>query len=175
MSRVKPLILLALAATVTLSACSRKEGTLMNLRSPSRGPDEFAILPTKSLEMPKDVVTLPDPTPGGSNRTDPTPRADAIKALGGNPRALTTAGIPAGDAAIVNTASRYGVSGDIRAVLAEEDREFRSKNRGKLLERLFRVTVYFNVYDDQALDRDAELRRMRRAGVRTPAAPPAVE
>jgi hypothetical protein len=175
MPRVKPLILLALAATVALSACARKEGTLMNLRSPSRGPDEFSILPTKPLELPKDLAALPEPTPGGGNLTDPTPRQDAVRALGGNPKALTANGIPAADSAVVNTASRYGVAGDIRAVLAEEDREFRRKNPGKLLERLFRVTAYFNVYEDQSLDRYAELRRMRRSGIRTPAAPPEPE
>lgn len=167
----KPLILLALAATVGLSACGNK-GNMMNLRATGRGPDEFAILPTKPLVSPSDYSNLPEPTPGGANASDPTPIQDATAALGGNPKLLTTAGVTRGDVGFIQAASRYGVSGNIRTALAEEDREFRSKNRGKVLERLFGVTVYFSAYKDQTLDRHAELKRLRRAGVRTPAAPP---
>jgi hypothetical protein len=43
----------------------------MNLRSPHDGPDEFAILPTKPLEMPGFQV-LPEPQPGARNLVDPT-------------------------------------------------------------------------------------------------------
>ena len=172
MVKVKPILLLALAASVALSACARKDGGMMALRATGAGPDEFAILPTKPLTMPKTYAELPDPTPGGSNITDPTPHADAVKALGGNPKHLTRDGIPRGDQGVVAAASRYGVSSNIRGVLAEEDKEFRSKNRGRVLERLFGVTVYFSAYESQTLNRHNELKRMRRAGVRTPAAPP---
>lgn len=167
----KPLILLALAAIVGLSGCANK-GNMMNLRASGRGPDEFAILPTKPLVAPTDYASLPEPTPGGSNISDPTPIQDATAALGGNPKLLTKTGVARGDVGFIQAASRYGVSGNIRAALAEEDREFRSKNRGKVLERIFGVTVYFSAYEKQTLDRHAELRRLRRAGVRTPAAPP---
>lgn len=171
MPKVSWSILLVLSAVVALSACSRKEGGMMNLRS-SGGPDEFAILPTKPLTMPKDLTELPPPTLGGSNLTDPTPKADAVAALGGNPKYLTADGIQRGDEGIVATASRYGVNGNIRTALADEDREFRKKHRGRLLERLFGVTVYFGAYEKQSLDRYSELQRMRRSGIRTPAAPP---
>ena len=173
MAPFKPVLLTALALALVLSACSKKEGKMMNLRASGSGPDEFAILPTKPLESPKDYAALPDPTPGGVNLADPTPRADAVKALGGNPKYLTRDGIPSGDSAIVSAASRYGVASDIRPTLAEEDKEFRSKNKGKLLERILGVTVYYKAYEPQSLDRQAELRRMRKSGVRTPAAPPA--
>jgi len=172
MIRLKPVALLTLATMIAVAGCAKKDGKLMNLRSTTRGPDEFAVLPTKTLEVPKSYSVLPDPTPGGVNLTDPTPQADAVKALGGNPKVLARQGIPAGDQGIVQTASRYGVASGIRSTLATEDKEFRSTHRGKLLERLFGVTVYFKAYADQSLDRHEELRRLRRSGVKTPAAPP---
>ncbi|MFT4715320.1 MAG: hypothetical protein ACI861_000068 [Paracoccaceae bacterium] len=169
---VKPLILLALAASLGLSGCSNKDKSMLNLRSTERGPDEFAILPTKPLVQPGDYNELPSPTPGGSNITDPTPKQDAVKALGGNANYLTATGSSKADIGFINAASRYGVSANIRAALAEDDAEFRSNNKGKFLERLLGVTVYFSAYEPQTLDRYAELERLRRAGVRTPAAPP---
>lgn len=175
MAGVKSLILLALAGTIGLSACARKDASMMNLRATGRGPDEFAILPSKPLVQPKTYSELPTPTPGGSNISDPTPKQDAVAALGGNPKYLTRDGISRGDQGFINAASRYGVIGNIRAQLATEDTEFRSKNRGKLLERLFSVTVYFDAYKNQSLDRYGELTRLRKAGVRTPAAPPEIK
>jgi hypothetical protein len=50
--------------------------------------------------------------------------------------------------------------------------DFRSRNTGLFLERLFNTNVYFSAYREMSLDRYAELERLRRAGVRTPAAPP---
>lgn len=172
MAKANSILLLALAAMVVLSACAKKEHRMMNLRASGRGPDEFAILPTKPLVLPKSYSELPAPSLGGTNLTDPTPRQDAVAALGGNPKRLLASGIPAGDSGIVSMASRYGSSANIRAVLVEEDKKFRSRNRGKILERLFGVTVYFGAYEKQALDRYAELERMRKSGIRTPAAPP---
>ena len=68
-----------------LTACGSgdKVPHLMNLRSSTDGPDEFAILPPKALSMPTDIAALPDPTPGGANRTDPHPQDAAVGALGG--------------------------------------------------------------------------------------------
>ncbi len=172
MTRAKPIILLALLAAVGLSACSRKDVPLMNLRAGSAGPDEFSILPTKPLKMPKNFAQLPEPTPGGPNLVDPTPNADAVAALGGNPKYLRAKGIPRGDRALVASAGRYGVAPDIRTRLSTEDREFRRTHPPRVLERWFRLTTYFKVYAPMALDRYAELERMRRAGVRTPEAPP---
>jgi hypothetical protein len=40
---------------------------------------------------------------------------------------------------------------------------------------MFGTNVYFRAYRQQALDRYAELERLRRMGVRTPAAPPSAE
>lgn len=172
MLKVKPVIVAALAAALVLSACANNSNGMMNLRASGFGPDEFAILPTKPLEAPKSYAELPQPTPGGTNLADPTPRLDAAAILGGSRKSMTRAGIPRTDQGIISIASRYGVSADIRAILAAEDAEFRSKHRGKLLDRLFANTVYFSAYQEQALDRYGELKRLRRLGVGTPAAPP---
>lgn len=164
----------ALVAAVALAGCGNRnaEPKLLNLRSTTGGPDEFSILPTKPLEAPKDFASLPPPTPGGKNLTDPTPDEDVASALGGNPAALNRTGIPGTDGALVSYASRSGVSGDIRTQLASEDLEFRKNNRGRLLERIFNKSVYFQSYKPQELDQYRELERFRRAGVKTPAAPP---
>ncbi|MDN5785643.1 DUF3035 domain-containing protein [Pseudorhodobacter sp.] len=167
----KGVLALAAVAMLTLAACSSGEPHLMNLTSPGNGPDEFGILPTKPLQMPEDLKALPEPTLGGSNLTDPTPEADAVAALGGHLR--EGAGIPAGDGGLVNYASRYGRAADIRSALAAEDLEFRTNNKGRVLERLFNVNVYYRAYKRQSLNQQAELRRWRARGVKTVSAPPA--
>jgi hypothetical protein len=170
--RALRVLALACVAGLTLSACGNgdKVPQLMNLRSNTDGPDEFAILPSKPLELPEDLTALPDPTPGQGNLTDPDPKADAIAALGGQVR--EAGGIPAGDAGLTNYAGRNGVTADIRGTLAAEDLAFRQKNDARLLERIFDLNVYFRVYSRQTLDQHAELARWRRAGARTPSAPP---
>ena len=50
------------------------------------------------------------------------------------------------------------------STLATEDLEFRRKNDGRLLEKLFSVNVYFKAYAKMALDQYAELERWRRKG-----------
>lgn len=161
---------IAVAAMVTLAACGgRGDPQLMNLRT-GQGPDEFAIVPPKALEMPENLADLPEPTPGGSNRTDQNPEADAAVALGGKPSAA--GGIPSSDAALYAHAARFGVDGGIRATLASEDLDWRRDNNGRILERLFNVNVYYKAYRKQRLDQQAELARWRALGARTPSAPP---
>jgi hypothetical protein len=163
----------AMAVVLVLGACGGPDQpNLMNIRQTTEGPDEFGILPPKALELPEDLAALPPPTPGGANRTDPNPTADAIAALGGNPAAVTRGGISSGDAALVGYTTRYGVSSEIRQTLAMEDLEFRRNNDGRLLERLFDVNVYYRAYEQQSLDQQAELQRWRGAGARTVSAPP---
>jgi hypothetical protein len=160
-------IALALAAALTLAACSSdRDPQLMNLRNPSDGPDEFLIAPNKPLEIPEDVAALPTPTPGGRNLAGPSPQEDMFAALGGN--AAAAAG---GSGGLLAYAGRFGVSGNIRAELAVADLEFRRANNGRLLERLFNVPVYFDAYAPVALDQQAETERFRNAGIRTPSAP----
>ncbi|MCI2399839.1 DUF3035 domain-containing protein [Aliiroseovarius subalbicans] len=157
-------------ALIALVACSDKEPKLLNIKASTSGPDEFQILPTKPLEAPESFSELPTPTPGGANRTDPTPRADAIAALGGD--AAKANALRAGEGALVTHATRFGVSQGIRDVLAAEDLEWRRDNNGRLLERLFNVNVYFRAYRVMELDQYRELERLRRTGAWTPAVPP---
>ena len=173
MTAARLVLALAGAALLTVAGCGAwrdKPPQLMNLRSSTAGPDEFSIVPPKGLEMPEDLAVLPEPTPGGANLTDPRPYDDAILALGGNPGAGG-----GGDGALYNHATRGGITAGIRQALAAEDLEFRRKNDGRLLERVFNVNVYFKAYSDYALDQYAELERWRRAGARTPSAPPRAE
>lgn len=172
MRSAQVVLAVASAALLALAACGNKSDVpnLMNVRSETNGPDEFSILPPKPLEMPESLAELPEPTPGGPNLTDPRPYDDAILALGGNPGAGG-----GGDGAPYNHATRGGITAGIRQALAAEDLEFRRKNDGRLLERVFNVNVYFKAYSDYALDQYAELERWRRAGARTPSAPPRAE
>ena len=162
-----------LAVLLALAACSSdKEPRLMHLRSNTNGPDEFSIVPAKPLQMPDTLTELPEPTPGGANLTDQTPEADAVAALGGKPVYLSSTKIGAGDGGLVSYAGRYGITPTIRTELAAADLEHRRANDGRILEKLFRTSVYFKAYRDMELDQEAELERWRKLGVRTPAAPP---
>lgn len=156
-----------LCTALMISACDRgATPKLLNIKSGSKGPDEFLVLPNKPLTMPKSYNALPAPTPGGTNRTDATPVQDATLALGGNPNGGLR------DGALVNYASRFGVAPDIRRALAREDLKYRRKNNGRLLERAFNVNVYYKAYRRQSLNQHAELERLRRRGIRTVSAPP---
>lgn len=166
---------IGMLALVVLTACgsSDEAPNLMNIRSSTSTPDEFGILPVKPIEMPSDLAQLPPPTPGGANRTDPTPRADAIAALGGRPERTVAQGqVPGSDAGIVNYTSRFGRDANVRAELAAEDLEFRRNNRGRPFERLANLNVYFDAYEDQSLDQHRELERFRGGGARNVSAPP---
>ena len=160
-----------IVAVIALAGLAGCGGTpdLVRLSNDSPGPDEFGILPNKPLEQPADFAALPAPTPGGTNRSDQTPLSDAVTALGGRPGGAT-AGVQGPQ--LIGYASRFGVDGSIRATLAQEDLAFRQRNNGRLLERAFGTNVYFRAYDRLSLDQYAELERLRRAGIRTPAAPP---
>lgn len=155
---------------LALAACSNnRDPILMHIAAERRGPDEFSILPTQPLQAPPNFRDLPAPTPGGANLVDPDPRAQAVAALGGRVSAERTGRV---DSGVASYAARFGTDPEIRETLAAEDLEFRRRNQGRVLERLFGVNVYPEAYSRQALDREAELARWRAAGARTPAAPP---
>lgn len=171
MRAARRVLALAGAAVFALAACGSGDNPrLMQMRSTSTGPDEFGILPPKALSMPKDLASLPTPTPGGANLTDPTPAADAIIALGGKPG--TPGVIPAADSGLYAYAGRKGVTPEIRQELAEEDLAYRKKNDGRLLQRVFGKNVYYSAYEKQSLDQYSELDYWRKRGVQTPSAPP---
>lgn len=165
-----PRTALMILALTGLMACSQQG--LRDLRSGGDGPDEFLILPAKPLVEPPSYSFLPEPTPGGANLVDQNPLADAVAAFGGRPDALVPQGVAAADSALVASASRHGVQGNIREVTAQEDEQFR-KRRGRLTSiRLFRVDRYAQVYRPQQIDPWEEEQRFRRAGVPTVTNPP---
>ena len=166
-----PLATIVVTAAIAVSGCSNKG--LKDIRPQGPGPDEFGILPVKPLTNPNDYSFLPAPTPGGANLTDPTPKADAVVALGGSAAALDPGkGIPSQDQALVVASSRYGVPANTRQVVAQEDEEFR-KRQGRFTRiRLFPVDRYEQVYRKESLDPYKQAEALRRQGFATPAAPP---
>ena len=163
-------VLVAAATTLLLMGC---EGA-QNVDLKQGGPDEFLVLPTKPLEIPEDLASLPEPNPNGRNLVDPAPNEDAVAALGGRPDRLTPSGSIRGDEqALLAAVGRFGINANIRQVTAEEDARFRRQNGERVLERAFGIDGYLRRYTRQRLDADLELVRLRRLGVRTPSAPPA--
>lgn len=163
-------IAIVVLASLVLQACANQG--LRTLRNTSDGPDEFIIQPSKPLETPASYSELPTPTPGQANRTDRSAIAEGTLAFGGRPEPAD-AGIPARDGVLVQHASRLGVSPTIRADLAEADAQFRKRKARLTQIRIVPVDRYDQAYRREALDPNAELRRWRRAGARTPSAPPA--
>lgn len=156
---------------MVLAACGERTPELRDLSTNRSTPEEFSIVPNKPLELPETYSQLPQPTPGGTNRTAQTPLADAVASLGGNPARLSETGVPASDSALLSSATRLGRAGDIRETLAQEDRAFRQR-RSLFTWQIVNKDRYNRVYSSQRLDADLELLRFRRAGVRTPSAPP---
>lgn len=166
--------LLVLAAVLGLGACglADREPRLHDLRTYSGEPEEFSITPRKPLAAPEDYARLPTPTPGGANRTDQTPLRDAVAVLGGNPDRLEAGtGVPAGDGALINGASRFGRDGAIRKKLADEDLAFR-KRRSLFTWSIVPTDEYYEAYKRQSLDPYRWLQIFRRADRQTPTAPP---
>ncbi|WP_299355590.1 DUF3035 domain-containing protein [uncultured Shimia sp.] len=154
-----------------LAACSKDDG-VRHLSSAGDGPDEFRILPSKSLEAPSSYDALPAPTPGAANRTDLDPKGDAVVALGGSRNAVNSTTIPSGDSGLVNYSGRKGRTQDIRTTLAVEDEAYRKK-RGRFTNiRIVRTDQYNEVYKREHLNQYEEQERWRRGGAATPAAPP---
>ena len=165
---------LALVVVTALSACGNRNGDiqLRRLNDSGNGPNEFAILPGKPLQEPESFAALPPPTPGGTNRTDATPFADSVAALGGNPQALALTQPSASDSALLNHSRRYGVTPNIRVTLAEEDLDVR-RRRGRVnIFNIGRNDDYVLAYKKQWLDSQGEDDRLTSRGIATSSGPP---
>ncbi|KNG94863.1 DUF3035 domain-containing protein [Pseudaestuariivita atlantica] len=164
--------ILLLVSALVLAACGGDNYRLNKFISDGT-PEEFGIVPKEPLEIPDDIraQSLPQPTPGQANRTDPQPLGNAVEVLGGNRAALNATGVPASDSALIAQAGRFGVAPNIRATLKAEDEAF--LKRAKLFNvKLVRDDEYRKAYRRFILDAAAEILRFRRAGVRTPTVPP---
>lgn len=166
---------LVLTVAISLTACNKSDPSLLALGVGVDTPNEFAVIPNKPLTTPTNLTSLPPPTPGGSNLTDPNPKADAVAALGGNPGVLTRSGIPSSDAALIRHTTRKGVQPGIRQELATEDLKFRKGKDAVFFQSWFKNNPYFKAYEKQSLDQYGELARLRAAGVKTPAVSPKLE
>ena len=157
------------AALVALAACGGSgDPRLMNLRNTESGPDEVLGPADRTDRDPAKHARASAAHPRGVNRTRSRPEGDAIRALGGNPERAARA---SGD--VITYASRFGVSPvHPRHAGRRGSGVPPPQRRTPLLERIFNTNVYFRAYRPLALDRYAELERLRRAGIRTPAAPP---
>lgn len=170
MPALRCMMLVGLGVAMALAGCTDKG--LVQIRNTGDGPDEFMVMPVEPLEPPPDFDVLPAPTPGGTNRVDTNPKAEAVTALGGRASALSATEIPASDGALVNYSARYGVPSNIRQSLAETDAEFRRRQtRGTRL-KLFPVDRYEQAYRRQRTDPFQETWRFRRIGAETPTSPP---
>jgi hypothetical protein len=154
-----------------ITSCSESDPNLFSLKNSGSGPDEFALVTLREIQMPADFSILPKPTMGGANLTDQNPREDVILALGGSLTAKTDL-TQKDDKLLEETASRFGVIENIRDELSLEDRQFRSENRGLLLERLVSLNVYFKAYSSMTLDSIKESERLSKLGVKIFAIPP---
>ncbi len=163
---------IVLSAAAALSGCG-KQG-LRELQSPANGPDDFLVLPSKRLDAPASYAALPVPTPGGTNLTDATPKADAVAALGGKASAVTASGsaVPSADTALLASAGRYGVQQDIRSTLAAEDADIRRREARTANIKIFPEDRYADAYRKQTLNPFETSAWWRNRGVPTPAAPP---
>ncbi len=155
-------------AALAVGGCQGR-GIAGGLRAAGVGgsPDEFMVLPTRPLEMPKDMAALPPPTPGAVNRVDYQPKVEAIAGLTGRPTEATTSG-----AALVARAGP--IDPRIRSELAAEDAQWRATHHGLFFERMFTRDQAALVYKPMVLDAPAELERLRRMGVDVPPPPPKV-
>lgn len=167
-------IVLSLIVVTVLSACGNRgdDVQLRRLNDAGDGPNEFGIVPGKPLQEPENFAALPPPTPGGSNRSDATPFADSVAALGGNPAALALTQPSSSDAALLNHSRRYGVSPEIRQTLVAEDLEVR-RRRGRVnILNIGPNDDYALAYKRQWLDPRQEDDRLRASGISTSSAPP---
>ncbi|MBL4750955.1 MAG: DUF3035 domain-containing protein, partial [Amylibacter sp.] len=162
-------LIVPLSLIIVLAGCGENPvfGKNGNFRLKDAGPDEFAVLPTKELVMPEDYASLPEPTLGSKNRADVEPQRDAVAVLGGKPEQLDSDFIGAGEQPLIAAASRFGVTSDIRTVLAEEDKTYRKKHKAKFYDRwIYSDDAYLRRLKNQALEPYDELPKLRAQGIR---------
>ncbi len=142
-----------------VAACSgRNDPDLVRFKA-SGGPDELALVVYDKIDKPSELGELPPPQ-SQVNRVEHSPLNAALTALGGMVSGADSESMQADDELLAHV-GRSGVDSEIRTVLAAEDVEHRRKNRGRPLEVLANVNVYFKAYEDFSLDPEEEVRRLR--------------
>ena len=111
----------AIALVFTLGGCGFNVREDLGLIS--KGPDEFAVVKKKPLQMPSDTASLPEPRPGAASLVDPRPTEDAQAALTGKRTAISSSAEPSrAENALLSAARVDQADPAIRKKLAEEDR-----------------------------------------------------
>jgi Protein of unknown function (DUF3035) len=167
--RQAPIAFLLLPLVLAISGCGQG-GVAGVLRSSgaTSTPDEFLVLPTRPLEIPDNLASLPPPTPGAPSRVEYQPESIAVTGLTGQEGQVRAAS----GAALLARAGAASNDPQIRARLAQEDAEYRASHGGRLLERLFARDQEALVYRDMTLNAPAVYEQMRARGVQLPAPPP---
>ena len=155
---------------LALAACNRGDGPAFSLDPKAVTPDEFMVTTTRPLKIPPSVAELPTPLLGASNLADIDPRISLRVVLGGN-GSSGRGGIAASDRALIATATRNGITPNIRETLATEDTALRQR-RSSRLRNLSEDGNAGAFYSDMLLDPYSEMERLAAMGVRVPTAPP---
>jgi hypothetical protein len=145
------------ATMIALVACSSGTPQLMNLRNTEEGPDEFAVLPTAPLEIPENLASLPEPTPGAPTASTPTRRLTRSRRLAETQPARAVAG-----ADLVSYTTRFGVSERHPPGSRRRGRRLPPPQRWSHPRTHVRHQRLFRGVSKQSLDRYAELERLRR-------------
>ena len=167
-----PSPVLAVGLVAGLAGCSDL-GNPMTAFSRPPPPDEFRVLARKPLQLPPSA-TLPVPQPGVTSPLEPDPQAEAVAALlgpGSAPvataaatAAATTVPTP-GEQLLLDAANASASDPNIRADLVTDQAE-REANEPYVAPTIFEVLGGDETADlSEAVDPDAEARRLREAGV----------
>ena len=150
----------------TLAACDQFGDPIEVLSGKVRAPDEFVVVARKPLQMPSSVrlQDLPEPTLGGASPRDPNPQADAARALLGTSGASNTGQTSAGEAALLGATN--AAAGDAVTEAALKEAEARTQQGGTYrAPSVFAVVGLDGETIEDALDADAEARRLQSEGV----------
>lgn len=116
MNKRVSLTILALAATITLSAC---EGTKEQLGLTRQTPDEFAVMKRAPLEMPPEYK-LRAPSPGAARPQEQQSKVQARTVIFGNGEQKSAAQPASGEAALLQQAGTDSAQPNIRATVDQE-------------------------------------------------------
>lgn len=113
----------AVAAALGLSGCAAEFNVRKAMGLQGDGPDEFAVVKKKPLEMPPSLQLLPEPEPGAPSRVDPRPAEAAQAALtGGSTMTLSREGAPSpSESAFLAAAGADQSDPEIRKRLETDD------------------------------------------------------
>lgn len=152
------LTILALAATITLSAC---EGTKEQLGLTRQMPDEFAVMKRAPLEMPPEYK-LPPPSPGAARPQERPSKIQARSVVFGNDEQKSAASPASGEAALLQQAGTDAAQPDIRETVDRETATLAPKEQ-PVAQKLLGLTIGNNQTEPATIvDAEAEAARLKK-------------